>query len=242
MSDRICDLACNDEQKLIKTINKIADAVDFENLEIGNQYKIFLPNNQEYSGDTFYTLLKKTTEFALFLPNPSGKIPRSCVDNYEGKNCLYFSSKNPCRYILHKPYKPLQFIDFCNLKKDKKYDWHVQDKEKISLMICNPHIVEARSDEEIVFKDNDGKFTIVVDEEDYKYTPHREPIITDDDIGHAYQTIDRRYEGIIAGRAVYEGSDYFVWVRRSFGELIPYLTDKYGCKPNGEMFVLGRDD
>lgn len=241
MNDRIYDLAFKDEQKLIKIINRISNAVDFENLEIGKQYKIFLPNNQELCGDTFYTLLKKEDDFALFLPDPSGEIPFFFVD-FEGKKCVYSSSKHAYRYIPYKIYEPMQFIDFCKLEKDKKYDWHIQDKEKLSLMICNPHEVVARSDEQVVFSDSDGKFEIVVDEEIYKYTPHREPIITEDDIGHAYQTIDRRYEGVIAGRAVYEGSDYFVWIRRSFGELISCLVDKYGYKPNGDRFVLGRDD
>lgn len=241
MNDRINDLDFKDEPKLIKIINKIADAIDFENLEIGNQYKIFLPNNQELSGDTFYTLLKKEDDWALFLPNPDGEIPFFYVD-VDGKKCIYASSKHSYRYKLHRTHKPLQFIDFCKLEKDKKYDWHVQDKEKISLMICNPHIVVARSDDEVVFIDSKGKYTIVADEEIYKYTPHREPIITEDDIGHAYQTIDRLYEGIIAGRAVYEGSDYFVWIRNSFGEPIACLTDKYGCKPNGDRFLLNRND
>jgi len=239
MNDRIYDLGFKDEQKLIKNINKISDSIDFENLEIGNQYKIFLPNNQELCGDTFYTLLKKSDDWALLLPNPNGPIPFWSY-SFEGKECIDASLNHSYRYILHKAYEPMQFIDFQKLANGKKYDWYVQDKEKISLMICNPHIVVTRSDEEIVFKDSNGKFTIVVDEENYKYTPHREPIITDDDVGHVYQTIDRRYEGVIAGRATYEGSDYFVWIRNSFGEPIACLSDKYGCKPNGDRFLLGR--
>ncbi len=63
------------------------------------------------------------------------------------------------RYVLVEEESAIDhgYLSFSELEKDKSYDWYFNDRGNITPMICNPHKVVDRSEDQIVFLDSKGK-------------------------------------------------------------------------------------